>query len=179
MAKILANRLKGVLHGVIGEEQSTFLSGRSMMDTILVENELIHDARSKNEQLMVFKEDFEKAYDSVRWDYLVYMMRRMNFQDRWVRWIEVCLRSERVSILVNGSLTEEFRMERGLRQGDPLASFLFLIAAKELNGLLQQAMRLEKYVGYALRGNIEVKVSISQFADDTLLFGRQRFKMLS
>lgn len=135
VSKLIANRLKVVLPKTIGGEQCAFILSRSMMDSIVVGNELIHDARVKKKQLMVFKADFEKAYDSVNWDFLVYMMRRMNFNERWVIWIEGCLRSARVSVLVNGSPSEEFGMGRGLRQGDSLAPFLFLIVAEGLNGI--------------------------------------------
>lgn len=89
---------------------------------------------------MIFKVDFEKDFDSVRWDYLLYMMRRMNFCERWVGWIDGCLRSARVSVLVNGSPEEEFNYERRLRKGDPLALLLFLIVAKALNDIFKQAM---------------------------------------
>lgn len=64
VAKILANQLKKVLPSLIGEEQSAFLEGRSMLDSILVANELVHDAKNKDKETMVFKVDFEKAYDS-------------------------------------------------------------------------------------------------------------------
>jgi len=64
--------------------------------------------------------DFEKAYDLVNWDFLIYMMSRLSFCAKWIRWINGYLESSHVSILVNGSHTKEIRLENGLRQGDPL-----------------------------------------------------------
>lgn len=177
VSKLLANRLKEVLPKVIGEEQSAFLSGRSMMDSIVTANELIHDARIRKKQLLIFKVDFEKSYYSVRWDFLVYVMRRMHFNERWIKWIEGCLKSARVSVLVNRSPSEEFGMGRGLRQGDPLAPFLFLIVAEGINCLFHQAVRLEKFVGYGLGRENEVRASILQFADDTFFLVGLRCKM--
>jgi len=72
------------------------------------------------------------------------MMGRLGFDNKWVRWIKSCLESPTISILVNGSHTEEFKPKRGLRQGDPLASFLFLIVAEGLLGLVRKA-KLEIY----------------------------------
>ncbi|XP_057424037.1 uncharacterized protein LOC130717711 [Lotus japonicus] len=67
--------------------------------------------------------------------------------------------------------TDEFGMEKGLRQGDPIAPLLFLVVVEGLNGLLKQAVQLRKYSGYNLGNSEEVTVSMLQFADDTLFFG--------
>lgn len=96
-------------------------------------------------------------------------MRRMNFCDKWIRWIDGCLSSASVSVLVNGSPSEEFGLERGIRQGDPLAPFLFLIVAEGLNGLVRRALELGKLVGFQVGTREVVEVAILQFADDTLL----------
>lgn len=68
-------------------------------------------------------------------------MKTMGFLDKWIRWIEECLKSASVSVLVNSSPTEEFKMMRGLRQGDPLAPFLFLIVAEGLTALMRMAIQ--------------------------------------
>lgn len=133
----------------IQEEQSAFLQGRNMLDSIVVTNEVIHDARTKKKQTFLFKVDSEKAYDSVSWSFL-FMLRRLNFCERWVQWIKSCLKSSRVSVLVNGSPTDEFGMEKGLRQGNPIAPLLFLVVVEGLNGLVKQVLRLRKYSGYSL-----------------------------
>lgn len=83
-----------------------------MMDNIVVANEMIHEEKCKKKKSMIFKVDFEKSYDLVRWDFLVYMMRRLNFSGKWIGWIESCLHSARVFVLVNGSPGDEFIMGR-------------------------------------------------------------------
>lgn len=98
-------------------------------------------------------------------------MRRMKFPEKWVGWIESCLKSARVSVLVNGSLGKKFKMGRGLRQGDPLAPLLFLIVAEGLNGLFQQAVCPGKFEGYDVGLTNPVKVSLLQFSDDRLFIG--------
>lgn len=67
------------------------------------------------------------------------MMSRFGFGFKWRKWIQECLCSSRISVLVNGSPTSEFTLGRGLRQGDPLSPFLFNIVAEGLNMLLQRA----------------------------------------
>jgi hypothetical protein len=81
--------------------------------------------------------DFEKAYDSVDWDYLDEVMGKMAFPVLWRKWIRECVRTATASVLVNGSPTEEFPLERSLRQGGPLSPFLFLLAAEGLNVLME------------------------------------------
>ena len=83
---------------------------------MVVANEVVEEAKRRNKSCLVFKVDYEKAYDSVSWDFLSYMMKRMEFCTKWIKWIDGCLKSTSISILVNGSPTDEFSPQRGLRQ---------------------------------------------------------------
>lgn len=137
ISKILANRLKIVLPKIIDNTQSAFIKGRGLLDSILVANEIVEEYRQKKKRLAIVKVDYEKAYDSVNWDFLYHMMDRMGFYDRWINWVKECLGSSSVSVLVNGSPTNEFTPTRGLRQRDPMAPFLFLIVVEGLAGLVR------------------------------------------
>ena len=109
MAKILANRLKKVMPLLIHERQSTFIEGRHMLHSVLlIANEVVEEAKRCHMPCIVFKVDYEKAYDSVSWEFLTYMMSRMGFCRKWIKWIEGCLKSAYVSVLVNGSPSFEF-----------------------------------------------------------------------
>ena len=108
MSKVLAWRLKEVLPTLIDERQTTFIEGQHLLHSTLIANEVIHEAKSRNRLCLVFKADFEKAYDSVSWDFLLYMLRRMGFCEKWILWIEGCLKSASISILINGSPSSEF-----------------------------------------------------------------------
>lgn len=123
----------------------------------------------EKEEGVILKLDFEKAYDTVNWEYLFNMMSSFGFQDKWIRWMKVCIQSVRVSVLVNGSPTNEFCPEKGLRQGDPLSPFLFNIVAEGLNILFQRAKALELIKGVVI-GLREVNVTHLQFTDDTIVF---------
>ncbi|GJX50589.1 RNA-directed DNA polymerase, eukaryota, reverse transcriptase zinc-binding domain protein [Tanacetum coccineum] len=78
--------------------------------------------------MMIFKVNIAKAYDTLSWDYLISVIKYIGFGNKCVRWIKACIESARSSVLVNGSPTMEFQLERRLRQGDPLAPFLFILA---------------------------------------------------
>jgi len=86
---------------------------------------------------MLFEVNFEKAYDSVDWGYLDAVLERMAFPVLWRKWIREFVSTATASVLVNGSPTAEFKMFRGLRQGEPLSPFLFLLAAEGLNMLMK------------------------------------------
>ncbi|XP_071719523.1 secreted RxLR effector protein 78-like [Rutidosis leptorrhynchoides] len=120
---------------------------------------------------MVFKVDFKKAFDSISWDFWDEMMVLMGFGSKWRSWITSCLKSASISILVNGSPTKEFKLGRGVRQGDLLSPFLFIIAAEGLNWLAKSAVHCNLYEGVEI-GMDRIPISHLQYADDTIFFGK-------
>nr|GEV48573.1 RNA-directed DNA polymerase, eukaryota, reverse transcriptase zinc-binding domain protein [Tanacetum cinerariifolium] len=108
ISKVLANRLVTVLEDIVDEIQSAFVSDSQILDGPFILNENVHWCMYKKKQSMIFKVDFEKAYDSVRWDFIDDILRRFGFGEIWCKWIQSCLYSSRASVLVNGSLMKEF-----------------------------------------------------------------------
>ncbi|KAJ9562034.1 hypothetical protein OSB04_007194 [Centaurea solstitialis] len=170
ISKVLAERMKSVLVNVISNVQSAFLKGRSILDGILVANETISYLKSSRKKGLIFKVDFEKAYDSVSWEFLLDLLEQMGFGRKWRKWVGTCLKSSRISILVNGSPTEEFSMEKGIRQGDPMAPFLFLVVAKGMHVMVEEAIKKGLFKGLKV-GNGGVTLSHLQYADDVVFFG--------
>ncbi|GAU41193.1 hypothetical protein TSUD_26180 [Trifolium subterraneum] len=171
LAKVLANRLRLVIGSVISESQTAFVKDRQILDGILIANELVDEARKSKKELMLFKVDFEKAYDSVDWGYLDAVIGRMSFPNLWRKWIKECVCTATASVLVNGSPTDEFSLERGLRQGDPLSPFLFLLVAEGLNVLMKSMVERNLFSGYSVGEGASISISHLQFADYTLLLG--------
>lgn len=98
-------------------------------------------------------------------------MRLLGFNVRWCRWIRACVCCGSLSVLVNGCPTEEVNIHRGLKQGDPLALFLFLLVVEGLSGLVRSAEARGVYNGFKV-GNFGTSISHLQYADDTLFLGQ-------
>jgi len=171
LSKVLANRLRKVVSNVVSTNQSAFIRGRQILDDILIANGIVDDAKKSNKDLLLFKVDFEKAYDSVDWGYLDEVMYKMNFPVLWRSWIMECVTTATTSVLVNGCPTNEFSFERGMRQGDPLSPFLVLLAAEGLNIMMKAMVVNHLFTPYSIGTSTVVPVSHLQFADDTLLVG--------
>jgi len=171
LAKVLANRLRVVVGSVSSETHSAFVKNRQILHGILIANEVVDETCKSKKELMPFKVNFEKAYDSVDWGYLDAVMCKMGFPVLWRKWIKECVSTTTASVLVNGSLTDEFPLQRGLRQGDPLSPFLFLLATEGLNVMMKSMVAHNLFNGFGVGSKNSVVVSHLQFADDTLLLG--------
>ncbi|GJS01930.1 RNA-directed DNA polymerase, eukaryota [Tanacetum coccineum] len=170
IAKILANRLVGVLGDLVNEVQSAFVADRQILDGPFILDEVLQWCRRKKKHALIFKVDFEKAFDSVRWDFMDDVLNKFGFGERWRTWIQSCLRSSRGSILVNGSPTEEFQFFRGLKQGDPLSPFLFILIMESLHISFQRVVDAGLFTGIKI--NSMVNLSHLFYADDAIFLGQ-------
>ncbi|KAK0599556.1 hypothetical protein LWI29_006326 [Acer saccharum] len=173
LAKILANRLRRVIGTVVGDTQMAFIKDRHILDGFVIAEEIIHYWKKGKEGGLMVKLDFEKAYDSVDHSFLDDILGDMGFGQKWRQWMRHCIVSPRISVLVNGSPTREFGLERGLRQGDPLSPFLFNVVVEGLSALFRKVESLDMMKGVSFRSD-EVMVSHLQFADDTIMFLKPR-----
>jgi len=144
-----------------------------LLKGIFIANEAVDEARRSNKKLLLFKVDFEKAYYSVDLKYLNAVMVNMNFPMLWRKLISECVGTATASVLVNGSPTEEFPIERGLKQGDRLSPFLFLLAAEGFAAMMKAAVSNNLFQPYGVGRQGEVMLSHLQFADDTIIMGKK------
>jgi hypothetical protein len=120
---------------------------------------------------MALKLDMSKAYDLVEWAYVESIMRKMGFAERWISLVMECIRTVQFSVLIDGVPKGFINPTRGIRQGDPLSPYIFLLCAEGLSALLQKASSSGRLKGIqSSRGG--PWISHLFFADDSLLFGQ-------
>ena len=98
---------------------------------------------------MAVKLDMSKPYDTVEWAYLEAVMRRMGFHEKWISLIMMCVTTVEYSVLINGEAKGKINPTRGLRQGDPISPYLFLLCTEGLSAMLKKEERAGKIKGVA------------------------------
>lgn len=142
LAKVLANRLKMILSEIISENQSAFVPRRSITDNVLLAFEMIHYMKQKKSGLVgevALKLDISKAYDRVNWNYLQKWMICMGFDEKCIRWVMLCVTTVQYDVCFNGKTMGPIHPKRGLRQGDPLSPYLFLLCVEGLSWEITKA----------------------------------------
>ena len=144
-SKVLANRLKKLLPSIVSKQQSAFMTDHLISDNIIVAFETLHYMRNHSTgstSFMTLKLDMSKAYDRVEWRYMEKLMKRMRFCEAWVKLMMGCISTTTYSILINGESQGNIIPTRGLRQGDPLSPYLFLLCTEGFHGLLKKVENL-------------------------------------
>ncbi|KAB1210543.1 hypothetical protein CJ030_MR6G010839 [Morella rubra] len=120
---------------------------------------------------MLCKLDVHKAYDHVNWSFLLYMLRRCGFGVKWCRWIEFCISAVKYSVIVNDTPEDFFSGTLGLRQGDPLSPFLFILVMVAFSRMLNKLVEIGAITGFNVErgGHHGVCISHLLFVDDTLI----------
>ncbi|XP_056862412.1 uncharacterized protein LOC130510091 [Raphanus sativus] len=169
IAKLLASRLKEILPAVVSNSQSAFLPGRLLAENVLLATELVN---GYNTQALsprgILKVDLRKAFDCVRWDFLLAALRAIAIPESYICLISECLSTASFSVSVNGATRGFFQSTKGIRQGDPLSPYLFVLAMEGLSRLLLSRYE-EGLIGYH-PGTVNLKISHLMFADDVMVF---------
>ena len=159
---------------MVSPSQNAFVEGRPILDATLIANEVVDSMLRRNGGGLVCKLDIEKAYDHLNWEFVLWVMKRMGIGKRWLAWITWCMSIASFSILINGTPMGFFRSTRGLRQGDPLSPYLFVLGMDILSRLINKVVEGKFLTGCKFRGRGEEKeelvLSHLLYADDTLLF---------
>ena len=111
------------------------------MDDIILTHEVIHSLKSAKKPGMLLKIDLSKAFDKLCWHHIQHLLRAFGFDQMWIRWIMSLISTPLYSILINGIPSTPFSSSRGIRQGDPLSPFIFVLMAKGLSRLIHHAVQ--------------------------------------
>nr|XP_008351105.2 uncharacterized protein LOC103414509 [Malus domestica] len=178
LSKVLAIKLKILLPQIISPTQNAFVAGRQIQDNIGITHDVFHYLKGrklKNKFELGIKVDMQKAYDRVEWDFLEATMEKMGFCSQWRKLIMGCVTSVKFAVILNGHPGNKFAPSRGLRQGDPLSPYLFLLIGEVLSRLIQAAVEKKSLDGIKL-GITGPVLSHIFFADDMLIFLRANEK---
>ena len=173
-SKVLANHLKTILPTIITEHELAFTKDRLISDNILVAFETLHCMHKHNSsttRFMTLKLDMSKPFDRVEWTFLEDLMTKIGFSEKFITLSMICVKTVTYSILVNGEPKGFIQPSRGIRQGDPLSPFLFLLCTEGLNGLIKHVEMNGDIHGFSLCRS-GPKLTHLLFADDSLLFCR-------
>lgn len=169
ISKLLSDRLKGILNLAIGHSQSAFLPGRLLSENVLLATEIVHGYNTNSvDPSGMLKVDLRKAFDTISWDFVIASLRGINVPETFIAWISECISSASFSIFVNGHTGGYFRSTRGLRQGDPLSPYLFVLAMEVFSGLLRSRYN-SGYIRYHPKTE-DLGISHLMFADDVMVF---------
>lgn len=117
----------------------------------------------------MIKLDMHKAFDMMKWQFIFQTLNKMGFPRKFIAWIQKCITSSMSSVKINGAIEGYFQSKSGLRQGDPLSPYLFIIGMEVITRFLQRDLSLDSEFHYHWRIK-ELNLSYLIFADDVLLF---------
>ncbi|KAH0722887.1 hypothetical protein KY290_005544 [Solanum tuberosum] len=160
-----------VMDTLIDPSQAAFVPGRVIVDNILLSHELVKGYGRKGlSPRSMMKIDMHKAYDYVEWPFIEQILRLLNFPTKFINWIMSCLTTVSYSILINGVPTTPFKAKKGLRQGDLVSPYLFVLSMEYLSRLIKNLKWIRDFKYHPKCS----KVNIVQlgFADDLLLFSK-------
>ena len=166
MSKVIAYRVKKVLTELIHTDQTAYVKGRFIGENIRLIEDVLYYTDQSNMSGVLLCIDFEKAFDSLNWDFVAETLKIFGFGPSLQDWISLLYKDSKSCVLNNGFSSPYFNIHRGVRQGDPLSPYLFVLCAE----ILAILIRNDKNIKGLTIANEEIK--ISQFADDTTLFLR-------
>ncbi|XP_020272640.1 uncharacterized protein LOC109847811 [Asparagus officinalis] len=171
ISKILVNKIKPVMGYLVNDAQSAFVEGRQISSNILLAHELVKGYNWKSiSPRVLLNIDIRKAFDTISWSFLKHMLLGLGFPKVMVDWIMSCITSSKYSIALNGSLHGYFNGQRGLRQGDPLSPYLFILGMEYLSRRLDRLKSDNQFKFHPKCKKLKITHLI--FTDDLLLFGK-------
>ena len=171
VAKTFAERLKKVLPTIIHPDQKAFLPGRQITHTVRLVQDIIDQAEMEDEEGAIIFLDQEKAFDRVEWGYLDMCLKKFGFGPKFCQNISMLCKHGKSCVNTNGFMSRFFSISRSMRQGCPIAAYLYILQAEPM---AQSIRSNDSIKGIQLPGinNQQTEVKIVLIADDTQLFHR-------
>jgi exonuclease III len=164
LTKVLAARLKTILPDIISSDQAGYLPGRFIGQNIRIIEDVLFYTERENKPGIILTIDFEKAFDSLNWNFLLSALKSFNFGENFIGFIKTIYYNIESSVTNAGHSSEFFKMQRGVRQGCPLSAYLFIIVAEIIALHIRNNDDIE---GLNINGDF---IKICLLADDTTCF---------
>lgn len=164
--KGMTMRLQPVITSLVHSDQTGFIKGRCIAENLLYAAEIVQCCHKCNARAIVLKLDFRKAFDSVDWEALDCIMQAKGFPPQWSHWIHLLNVSSQTAVMLNGVPGKWIQCKRGLRQGDLLSPYLFVIVADLLQQMINRASS-QQLLQHPLVDDLPCPVL--QYADDTII----------
>lgn len=160
--KAIANRFIKFLPKLIDPNQVGYIKGRNITDNIRTTIDIINYLKDKEQPGVIINIDFEKAFDSVNWNFMLSTLEKFNFGPSLIKWIKTFYTNIFSCITNSGFTSKYFQIARGVRQGDPLSPYLFILMVEIMSNKIRQDKTIN---GIKLNDTTEIK--LLQYADDT------------
>lgn len=169
VSRLLVKKLKIILPSLIVPNQTAFVKGRLLVENTSLAGELVQGYhKNTGTKRITIKVDIAKAFDTLSWSFLFSCLQSLNIPEKLLSWLKACICTTNFTVGYNGYVHGYFKGTRGLRQGDPLSPYLFVIAMNNLSLMLNRAAREMKFK-YHLKCQPS-KLTHLSFADDLLIF---------
>ena len=172
IAKCLVRRLQPLINSIIGRYQNTFFPGRSINDNCIIAHEMLNKvkrSRKGSTYNMILNLDLNKAYDRVRWEFIRKVLNVVGIPATWIHIIMECVSTVTYSVLVNREPTGMITPTAGLRQGDPLSPYIFILCMEVLSRKISQHQNQGLIKGLKIHRRAP-EIAHLLFADDALFF---------
>jgi hypothetical protein len=166
LAKTLAKRLQIHLPSIVRPSQTGFVEGRSILDNTFLAQEALYWAVESDQDLVMLLLDFEKTFDRIEWNFLFETLANLGFANQWIHWVRSLYRSASSAIKLNGVVGSSFPLARSVRQGCPLAPYLFIMATYVLGHMLEDQRFGVEGLSLPRRGRLLEQT----LADDTTIY---------
>jgi hypothetical protein len=179
ITKIISNRMLPLLSDLVSLNHSAFIPSRSIFENVLLAQEIVRNYhKEKGNPRCTLKIDLIKVYDSVNWDFMIYSLHYFGFPKKFLSWIKECITNPKFSIYLYGTLVGYFEGKKGLRQGDPLSPYIFVLAMEVLSRII--AVHTSGGYGFKFHPKcLKLKLAHLCFVDDLLIFSEASLKSLS